>query len=494
MHAHDFAHLTLADTAGLLRRGEVSSVELTHAALERVHAVDEHVDAFLLVAPDVALAQAREADTLLARGAGNPLTGVPMGMKDVLSTRGVPTTCGSRILESYVPQYDATVVRRLFENGAVMVGKTNMDEFAMGSSTENSGFKVTRNPWGLDRVPGGSSGGSAAAVAAGEVIYALGTDTGGSVRQPAALTGTVGLKPTYGRVSRYGLVAFASSLDQIGPITRTVEDAALVLSAIAGHDPLDSTSIDAPVPDYAATLTGDVRGLRLGIPREYFAEGSTPGVRAALENARRVFTDLGATLHDVSLPMTEHGLSVYYIISPAEAMANLARYDGVRYGLSVRGDDVFEMFARTREAGFGSEVKRRILLGTYVLSSGYYDAYYVKAEQVRTLVRADFARVFGEVDALITPTTPTPAFRIGEKLGDPLQMYLNDVYTVPANIAGVPGISVPAGFEDGLPIGMQIIGPALGEPVILRAAHAFQSVTDFHTRHPILPGDTEVAA
>jgi aspartyl-tRNA(Asn)/glutamyl-tRNA(Gln) amidotransferase subunit A len=494
MHAHDFAHLTLAETAGLLRRGEVSSVELTHAALERVHAVDEHVDAFLLVAPDVALAQAREADALLARGAGNPLTGVPMGMKDVLSTRGVPTTCGSRILESYVPQYDATVVRRLFENGAVMVGKTNMDEFAMGSSTENSGFKVTRNPWSLDRVPGGSSGGSAAAVAAGEVIYALGTDTGGSVRQPAALTGTVGLKPTYGRVSRYGLVAFASSLDQIGPITRTVEDAALVLSAIAGHDPLDSTSIDAPVPDYAATLTGDVRGLRLGIPREYFAEGSTPGVRAALENARRVFTDLGATLHDVSLPMTEHGLSVYYIISPAEAMANLARYDGVRYGLSVRGDDVFEMFARTREAGFGSEVKRRILLGTYVLSSGYYDAYYVKAEQVRTLVRADFARVFGEVDALITPTTPTPAFRIGEKLGDPLQMYLNDVYTVPASIAGVPGISVPAGFEDGLPIGMQIIGPALGEPVILRAAHAFQSVTDFHTRHPILPGDREVAA
>jgi aspartyl-tRNA(Asn)/glutamyl-tRNA(Gln) amidotransferase subunit A len=493
MHAHDFAHLTLADTAGLLRRGEVSSVELTQAALERVDAVDEHVDAFLLVAPDVALALAREADALLTRGAGNPLTGVPMGMKDVLSTRGVPTTCGSRILESYVPQYDATVVRRLFENGAVMVGKTNMDEFAMGSSTENSGFKVTRNPWSLDRVPGGSSGGSAAAVAAGEVIYALGTDTGGSVRQPAALTGTVGLKPTYGRVSRYGLVAFASSLDQIGPITRTVEDAALVLSAIAGYDPLDSTSIDAPVPDYAAALTGDVRGLRLGIPREYFAEGSTPGVSAALENARRVFADLGATIHDVSLPMTEHGLSVYYIISPAEAMANLARYDGVRYGLSVRGDDVFEMFARTREAGFGSEVKRRILLGTYVLSSGYYDAYYVKAEQVRTLVRADFARVFGEVDALITPTTPTPAFRIGEKLGDPLQMYLNDVYTVPASIAGVPGISVPAGFEDGLPIGMQIIGPALGEPVILRAAHAFQSVTDFHTRHPILPGD-EVAA
>jgi aspartyl-tRNA(Asn)/glutamyl-tRNA(Gln) amidotransferase subunit A len=494
MHARDLAGLTLAEAADLLRRGEVSSVELTQAALGRIRAVDPHVDAFLLIAADVALAQAREADAMLARGEGTAITGVPMGMKDILSTRGVPTTCGSRILESYVPQYDATVVRRLFDNGAVMVGKTNMDEFAMGSSTENSGFKVTRNPWDLERVPGGSSGGSAAAVAAGEAIYALGTDTGGSVRQPAALTGTVGLKPTYGRVSRYGLVAFGSSLDQVGPLTHTVEDAAIVLGAIAGHDRLDSTTIDAPVPDYLAALTGDVKGLRLGIPREYYAEGSTPGVRAALENALKVFTGLGATLHDVSLPMTEYGLSVYYIISPAEAMANLARYDGVRYGLSVRGDDVFEMFARTREAGFGSEVKRRVLLGTYVLSSGYYDAYYVKAEQVRTLVRADFARVFAEVDALVTPTAPTPAFRIGEKLGDPLQMYLNDVYTVPASIAGVTALSVPAGFEDGLPIGMQIIGPALGEPVILRAAHAFQSVTDFHTRRPVLPGDTEAAA
>jgi aspartyl-tRNA(Asn)/glutamyl-tRNA(Gln) amidotransferase subunit A len=488
MHSTDFSALTVAVAADLLHRREISSVELTTAALERIEAVDGDIGAYLLTVPDFALAQAMEADTLLARGGGSALTGIPMGMKDILSTNGVPTTCGSGILEGYVPQYDGTVVRRLFENGAVMLGKTNMDEFAMGSSTENSAFAPTRNPWDLDRVPGGSSGGSAAAVSAGEAVYALGTDTGGSVRQPAALTGTVGLKPTYGRVSRYGLVAFGSSLDQIGPITHTVEDAAIVLGAIAGRDPLDSTTIDAPVPDYRAALAGDISGMRLGVPREYFAEGSSPGVNAALDNAMQVFGDLGATLHEVSLPMTEHGLSVYYIISPAEAMANLARYDGVRYGLSVRGDDVFAMFSRSREAGFGPEVKRRILLGTYVLSAGYYDAYYVKAQKVRTLVRQDFERVFAEVDVLITPTAPTPAFRIGEKLADPLQMYLNDVYTVPASIAGIPGISVPAGFEDGLPVGMQVLGPALGEPSILRAAHAFQRATDFHLQRPPLAG------
>lgn len=478
--------MSIGEAAGLLERREVSSVELTEAALRRVEALEPEIGAFLLVTPDVALLQAREADARLARGEGTTLTGVPMALKDIVSTRGVPTTCGSRILEGYVPQFDATVARRIFEAGAVMLGKTNMDEFAMGSSTENSAYHPTRNPWDVTRVPGGSSGGTAAAVAAGEAVYGLGTDTGGSVRQPAALTGTVGLKPTYGRVSRYGLVAFGSSLDQIGPITRTVEDAAVVLETIAGHDPMDSTSLRDPVSRYRRVLTEDLQGVRLGIPLEYFAEGSSAGVRAAMDAALETLRGLGAELVDVSLPMTEHGLSTYYIVSPAEAMANLARYDGVRYGLSLPGSDIWEMFAETREAGFGAEVKRRILLGTYVLSAGYYEAYYVKAQQVRTLVRRDFERVFGEVDALVTPTAPTPAFRLGEKLSDPLQMYLNDVYTVPASMAGIPGISVPAGFEDGLPVGLQVLGPALGEPIVLRVAHAFERATGFHEAHPPL--------
>lgn len=494
MPSADLPYLTISEASDLLHRRQMSSVELTQASLRRIAELDGTLGAFLLRTADFALAQAREADRRIAQGDAGPLTGVPMGLKDILSTAGVPTTCGSRILEGYVPQYNATVVDRLFASGAVMVGKTNMDEFAMGSSNENSAFFSARNPWDTSRVPGGSSGGSAAAVAAGEVVYALGTDTGGSVRQPAALTGTVGLKPTYGRVSRYGLVAFGSSLDQVGVIARSVGDAALVLGEIAGCDPRDSTSIDAPVPDFTSHLGAGIAGMRLGIPREYFAEGMSTGVASAMDRAVRTFRDLGATIEDVSLPMTEHGLSTYYIISPAEAMANLARYDGVRYGLSVRGSDVFEMFSNTREAGFGAEVKRRILLGTYVLSAGYYDAYYLKAQKVRTLVRQDFDRAFSTVDALIAPTTPTTAFRLGEKTSDPLQMYLNDVYTVPASIAGIPAISIPAGFEHDLPIGLQILGPPLGEDRIVQIAHAFESATEFHLRHPSLPESTRQAA
>jgi len=479
-------YLTITEARDRLSRREISSVELTRTLLERIEQIDARVGAFLLTTADLALDQAETADERLARGEGGPLTGVPVALKDILSTCGITTTCGSRILENYVPQYSATVVNRLLDAGAVVLGKTNMDEFAMGSSNENSAFGPVHNPWDLERVPGGSSGGSAAAVAAGEAIYALGTDTGGSIRQPAALTGTVGLKPTYGRVSRFGLVAFASSLDQVGPITRSVADAALVLHAIAGADDLDSTTIRAPVPEYERSLSGDVRGMRLGVPREYFGEGMEPGVEAAVREALEVLRQLGATIQDVSLPHTEYALSTYYIISPAEAMANLARYDGVRYGLSVAGEDIWEMFGRTREVGFGREVKRRILLGTYALSAGYYDAFYLKAQKVRTLVRRDFEGAFERVDALVAPTTPTTAFRLGEKTADPLQMYLSDVYTVPINMAGICSISVPAGFSRGLPVGLQVLGRPLAEETILRVAHAFELATDHHLRHPPL--------
>jgi aspartyl-tRNA(Asn)/glutamyl-tRNA(Gln) amidotransferase subunit A len=409
-------------------------------------------------------------------------------MKDILSTRGIPTTCGSRILERYVPQFSATAVERLEAAGAVLLGKTNMDEFAMGSSNENSAYGPVRNPWDLDRVPGGSSGGSAAAVASGEAVFAIGTDTGGSIRQPAALTGTVGLKPTYGRVSRHGLVAFASSLDQVGPITRSARDAALVLETIAGHDSRDSTSLADPVPTYTDALTGDLRGLRLGVPAEYFQEGTDPDVERVIRVAIETFRELGAEVDEtVTLPHTHYALSTYYIIAPAEAMANLARFDGVRYGLSLPGEDLWEMYAATREAGFGREVKRRILLGTYVLSAGYYDQYYRKALQVRTLVRQDFESIFRTHNALLAPTSPTTAFRIGERTADPLQMYLADVFTVPVNIAGNCAVSVPAGFAGGLPVGLQIIGPPLGEDIILRVADAFQRTTSHHlARPPIL--------
>jgi aspartyl-tRNA(Asn)/glutamyl-tRNA(Gln) amidotransferase subunit A len=408
-----------------------------------------------------------------------------MALKDVISTRGIRTTCSSKMLEHFIPIYDATVVTKLYAAGAVLLGKTNMDEFAMGSSCENSAFFPTHNPWDLDRVPGGSSGGSAAAVAAGEAIYTLGSDTGGSIRQPASLCGVVGLKPTYGRVSRFGLVAFASSLDQIGPFTRTVEDAAIVLEAIAGRDPNDSTSADVPVPNFRAALGGDLRGLRLGVPKEYFVRGMQPGVDAALRAAIRELEALGATVDwDVSLPHTEYALAVYYLVAPSEASANLARYDGVKYGFSAEAPTMWEEMERTRGLGFGPEVKRRIMLGTYALSAGYYDAYYLKAQKVRTLIKRDFDEAFARYDALVAPTSPTVAFRLGEKLDDPLQMYLSDVCTLPINIAGVCGLSVPAGLSDGLPVGLQIIGKPFDEATILRIGHAYQQATHWHTLRP----------
>jgi len=480
--------LTVREAADLLRRREVSARELTRAVLDRIAAVDDRVHAFLLVTEKHALAAADAADARLRAGEATPLTGIPMALKDILCTTGVVTTCGSRMLEHFVPIYDATVVRKLAEAGAVMVGKTNMDEFAMGSSTENSAFGPTCNPWDLERVPGGSSGGSAAAVAAGEALFAIGTDTGGSIRQPAALCGITGMKPTYGRVSRYGLVAFASSLDQVGPFTRDVADLALVLNAICGHDPRDSTSAPLPVPDFTQALTGDIAGLRVGVPKEYFIEGMQPGVREAVMQAIGQIAALGATIDwEISLPSTEAALAVYYIIAPSEASANLARYDGVKYGYSYQaGASMWENMERTRQYGFGDEVKRRIMLGTYALSAGYYDAYYKKALQVRTLIRREFDAAFARCDVLVTPTSPTVAFRLGEKTADPVAMYLNDVFTLPVNIAGLPGLSVPCGFVDGLPVGLQFIGKPFDEATLLRVGHAYQQATDWHTRRPPL--------
>jgi aspartyl-tRNA(Asn)/glutamyl-tRNA(Gln) amidotransferase subunit A len=476
--------LSIAEAGALLRSREISSRELTQAALDRITAVDPRVRAFITVTPELALAEADEADRRIAAGDTTPLTGIPAAMKDVLSTSGVATTCGSKMLESYVPPYDATVIERLRAAGVVMLGKTNMDEFAMGSSTENSAFFPTHNPWSLDRVPGGSSGGSAAAVAAGEALFALGSDTGGSIRQPAALCRVVGLKPTYGRVSRYGLVAFASSLDQIGPFARTVGDAALVLDAISGHDPRDATS--APIDKPALTVEDGVRGLRIGVPREYMPDSLDPGVRARIDDALASLEKLGASIDtDVSLPSTEAALAVYYIIAPSEASANLARYDGVKYGFSYQeGATMWENMERTRGLGFGAEVKRRIMIGTYALSSGYYDAYYLKAQKVRTVIRREFDAAFEKCDVIAAPVTPTAAFKLGEKTDDPYQMYLNDVFTLPVNIAGLPGISVPAGFVEGLPIGLQIIGKPFDEATVLRAARAFESTADWHARHP----------
>lgn len=482
--------LSISEASDLLRKRELSAVELTRAHIERIQAVEGRVRAFVTVTEQQALREAERIDARRREGeALGPLAGIPLAIKDVLCTEGVLTTCSSKILERFVPFYDATVVARLKRAGAISVGKTNMDEFAMGSSTENSAFFPTRNPWDLERVPGGSSGGSAAAVAAGEAMGALGTDTGGSVRQPGALTNTVALKPTYGRVSRYGLVAFASSLDQVGPFTRSVRDAALLMQAIAGYDPLDSTSVDVPVPDYAAALTGDVKGLRVGVPREYFVEGLAPGVLASVERAIETLRGLGAEIGECSLPHTRYGVAAYYIIAPAEASANLARYDGVKYGLSLRegAADLVDATARTRAAGFGAEVKRRIMLGTYALSTGYYDAYYLKAEKVRTLIKQDFDRAFERFDVLIGPTSPTVAFKIGEKAEDPYAMYLNDVFTIPVNLAGICAISVPGEFSEGLPVGVQLFGPAFGEATVLRVADAFQRVTDYHTRWPNVP-------
>jgi aspartyl-tRNA(Asn)/glutamyl-tRNA(Gln) amidotransferase subunit A len=477
--------LTIHEACGRLEAGELAAVALTEAVLDRILAVDNDVKAYRRLTPAVALEPARAADA--ERPQASPLHGIPLALKDVICSAGVPTTCGSRILEHFVPPYDATAVARLRSAGSILLGKTNTDAFAMGSSTENSAFFPTHNPWDLGRVPGGSSGGSAAAVAAGECLAALGSDTGGSVRQPAAFCGVVGLKPTYGRVSRYGLVAFASSLDQIGVLAKDVTDAALLLGLIAGHDPLDSTSLDVPVPDYCAALAAGVDGVRVGVPQEVFVAGIQPEVEAAVRAALDLLADLGAEVIEVSLPHTEYALAAYYLVAPAEASANLARYDGVRYGLRVEAPTLDATYEATRGEGFGPEVKRRIMLGTYALSAGYYDAYYLKAQKVRTLIKQDFDRAFERVDVLATPTTPTTAFRIGERMDDPLQMYLSDVLTVSANLAGVCALSLPCGFDDeGLPIGLQIIGPACGEERILQVAHAYEQATDWHARRPPL--------
>ena len=483
----DLNWLTIREAHRLLSRREISSVELTRACLERIESVEDRVGAFLAITPDLAMEQAGKADRSLSSNEGGPLTGIPVQVKDVMCTRGIPTTCGSRMLEDYVPVYDSTAVARLLDRGAVVLGKGNMDEFAMGSSCENSAFHPARNPWDLDRVPGGSSGGGSASVASGEATYALGSDTGGSVRQPAAMCGVVGMKPSYGLVSRYGLVAYASSLDQIGPIGRSVEDCALVLNAIAGHDPRDSTSLPGRAPDYLSGIENEIAGLRLGLPSEYFSEGVEPGVREAVETAAKALEALGASVQEVSLPTTRYALACYYIIAPAECSANLARYDGVKYGASYQdAGDMWEAMERTRQYGFGPEVTRRVMLGTYALSAGYYDAYYLKAQQVRTLIRQDFARVFETVDALVTPTSPVVAFRLGEKTADPVQMYQTDVCTLPVNIAGLPGLSVPCGFSQGLPVGMQLIGPHLADATLLRIGHAYQQATNWHEARPPL--------
>ena len=479
--------LSIQEAHSQLTSRQISSVELTQACLDRIEAVEDRVQSFLTLTPETALAQAEAADRMLAAGEGGPLTGVPVQIKDVMCTEGVPTTCASRMLENFVPVYNATAVEQLLGQGAVMLGKGNMDEFAMGSSCENSAFHPTMNPWDLERVPGGSSGGAAASVASGEAIYALGSDTGGSVRQPAALCGVVGLKPTYGLVSRYGLIAFASSLDQIGPVGRTVMDCALALNAIAGHDPRDATSVHQEPKDYAASLGQDIKGLRLGVPEEYFVDGMEPGSRKAVDEAISALEGLGASVRPVSLPTTRYALACYYIIAPSECSANLARYDGVKYGYSYQGtNDMWEALEKTREYGFGPEVTRRVILGTYALSSGYHDAYYLKAQQARTLIRQDFDRVFQDVDALVTPTSPVTAFKIGEKSGDPVQMYLIDVCTLPVNIAGLPGLSVPCGFSDGLPVGLQLIGPHFSEETLLRTAHAYESATGWSKARPAL--------
>ncbi len=480
--------LTAHAAADLLRRKEVTSLELTRSVLDRIAAVDGRVKAFVTVTAELAEQAARAADARIGRGETGHLTGVPVIIKDVLCTEGVRTTCSSKMLEHFVPPYTATAVSRLQHDGAVMVGKSNMDEFAMGSSTENSAFFATHNPWDLDRVPGGSSGGSAAGVAACEGLVALGSDTGGSIRQPAGFCNVTGLKPTYGRVSRFGLVAFSSSLDQIGPMAKDAEDCALTLQVIAGYDQRDGTSADEPVPDLRRSLTGDLRGLRLGVPREYFVQGMQPEVEQAMRTGIAELEKLGATVEwNVSLPSTPHALAVYYIIAPSEASSNLARYDGVKYGYAARqAENMWDAMERTRGDGFGPEVKRRIMLGTYALSAGYYDAYYLKAQKVRTIIRQEFDAAFQRYDALITPTSPTVPFKLGEKLDDPVQMYLSDVCTIPINIAGLPAMSVPAGFANGLPIGMQIIGRAYDEATVLRVGHAYQQVTDWHTRWPEL--------
>jgi aspartyl-tRNA(Asn)/glutamyl-tRNA(Gln) amidotransferase subunit A len=476
--------LTIHELHDKLKKREVSSVEATSSILERIDVVEGTVKSFITVTPEEAMKNAESADKRIADGNADVLTGIPVALKDIFLTNGIRTSCGSRILENFIPPYDSTAVAKLKEKGIVLVGKLNQDEFAMGSSTESSWFGATRNPWHPDYIPGGSSGGSAACIAARQATATLGTDTGGSIRQPASHCGCVGLKPTYGRVSRYGVIAYASSLDQVGPITRDVTDCAIMLGAVAGYDPKDSTSVNLPVPDYSGSLSTDVKGLKVGLPREYFIEGLDPSVKEAMDEAIAIYKGLGAEFTEISLPHTDYAVATYYLIATAEASSNLARYDGVRFGhRNTEARGLIDMYMVSRDEGFGAEVKRRIMLGTYALSSGYYDAYYLKAQKVRTLIMQDFIRAFESVDVILTPVAPTPAFRIGEKINDPLQMYLSDIFTIPVNLAGTCGISVPAGFSgDGLPIGMQLIGKPFGEETILRAAYAFEQNTDWHKR------------
>jgi aspartyl-tRNA(Asn)/glutamyl-tRNA(Gln) amidotransferase subunit A len=476
--------LTIQELHEKLKKREVSSVEATQACLDRIGAVDEKVRAFITVTTEEALKAAAEADQRIAAGDMDILTGIPIALKDIYLTKGIRTTCASKILANFIPPYDATSWLKLKERGAVLLGKLNQDEFAMGSSCESSHFGPTRNPWDLERIPGGSSGGSAAAIAARQATATLGTDTGGSIRQPASHCGCVGLKPTYGRVSRYGVIAYASSLDQVGPVTRDVTDCAIMLGVVAGYDPADSTSVNLPVPDYAKSLVNDVKGIKIGLPKECFIAGLDPDVQKAMDDAIATYKGLGAQFVEISLPTLDYAVAAYYLIATAEASSNLARYDGVRFGhRSETAQSLIDMFSKSRDEGFGTEVKRRIMLGTYALSSGYYDAYYLKAQKVRTLIMHDFIRALDTVDVILTPVAPTPAFKIGEKVNDPLQMYLSDIFTIPVNLAGTCGMSVPAGFSsEGLPIGLQLIGRPFGEETIIRAAYTFEQATDWHKR------------
>jgi aspartyl-tRNA(Asn)/glutamyl-tRNA(Gln) amidotransferase subunit A len=483
----DLTHLTITEALAQLDAGTITSVQLTQAYLNKINQLDPQIRAYLTISADIALDQAQHADDLRAQGVKKPLLGIPMGIKDVLSTKGIQTTAGSKILSGYIPVFDATCVARLYDAGMVILGKLNMDEFAMGSSTENSGYFITRNPWDLERVPGGSSGGSGAAVSAMMCAGALGTDTGGSIRLPGAFCGIAALKPSYGRVSRYGLIAYGSSLDSAGPFARSVEDTARILGVMAGHDPLDSTSMPVPVPNYLDHLTGDIKGLRVGIPKEYFVEGMQPEVEAAVRTAIAKLEELGATIVEISLPHSEYSLPVYYLIATSEASANLARFDGIRYGARVEGQDMWDTYKKTRGQGFGAEVKRRIMLGTYALSAGYYDAFYGKATLVRGLIRQDFDRAFEQVDVIASATSPSVAFKIGQKTDNPLEMYLADVMTISANLAGICGINVPCGFgEGGMPVGLQLMGKPFNEQTILRVAHAYEQSTTWHLQHPAL--------
>ena len=471
----DACRLTITQAQHLLRSRKLSAVELTRSCLDRIAAVDPRLHSYITVSEQEALAQAQDADERLARQDTPALCGIPLAIKDIYATKGVRTTCASKILENFIPTYDATVIARLRAEGAVFLGKANLDEFAMGSSTENSAFGPTLNPYDLERVAGGSSGGSAAAVAADECLGSLGTDTGGSIREPAAFCGVVGIKPTYSRVSRFGVIAYASSLDQVGPFGKTVRDAAILLRSLAGGDPADSTCSTRPVPDYEQALSGDVKGLRIGVPKEFFVEGMQPEVEEAVRAALKRYEEMGAAIIEVSLAHTGYAIAAYYLIATAEASANLERYDGIRFGLRVESDNLLDLYRRTRARGFGAEVKRRIMLGTFALSTGYYDAYYLKAQKVRTLIKRDFEQAFERCDLLITPTAPTTAFRLGEKMSDPLQMYLSDIFTISVNLAGLPGMAISCGYDGrGMPIGLQLIGPAFGEEVILRAGDAFE--------------------